>query len=102
MSRITKRTVDALKPGDLVWDDDVSGFGVRRQRKAKTYVLKFRAGGRQRWYTIGKHGSPWTVEKARPEAKRLLGKVAVPPEPFSTERTAAGLLGISTAVFKAF
>ena len=87
MSRITKRTVDAIKPGDLVWDDDVSGFGVRCQKKAKTYVLKFRAGGRQRWYTIGKHGSPWTVERARTEAKRLLGKVADGKDPATVRDT---------------
>ena len=81
MSNITKRTVDALTPGEIAWDDAVSGFGVRCQRKAKTYVLKFRAGGRQRWYTIGKHGSPWTVDQARTEAKRLLGVVAEGKDP---------------------
>jgi hypothetical protein len=38
-------------------------------------VLKYRAGGRQRWYTIGRHGSPWTPEKARKRATELLGDV---------------------------
>ena len=81
MSRITKRTLDALKPGDIVWDSEVKGFGARRQRKAKTYVLKFRAGNRQRWLTIGRHGSPWTAGSARVEAKRLLGLVADGKDP---------------------
>jgi integrase len=39
-------------------------------------VLFFRTKeGRQRWFTIGKHGSPWTPETARAEARRLLGDV---------------------------
>lgn len=74
--KITKRTVDALKPGELVWDAEVKGFGVRCQRAAKVYVLKTRVGGRQRWITIGRHGSPWTVEKARGKAMSLLGDKA--------------------------
>lgn len=49
MAKITKRTVDALKPGEIAWDSEIKGFGARCQRKAKTYVLKFRAGNRQRW-----------------------------------------------------
>ncbi len=79
-NRITKRAVDALKPGKrdvLIWDGEVRGFGVRcRPGGATYYLLKYRMGGRQRWYTIGKHGSPWTAETARREAKRLLGEVA--------------------------
>lgn len=55
--RITKRTVDALKPGEIVWDSEVKGFGIRCQRVAKVYVLKTRVGGRQRWLSIGRHGS---------------------------------------------
>ena len=51
-------------------------FGVRCQRKYKIFWLKYRFFGRPRWYTIGKHGAPWTVEMARKEAKRLLGLVA--------------------------
>lgn len=76
MARITKRTVDALKPGALVWDSEVKGFGVRCQRASKVFVVKTRVAGRQRWLTIGRHGSPWTVEKARKKAQSILGEVA--------------------------
>ncbi len=79
--RITKRTVDSLKPGQLVWDAEVKGFGVRCQRTAKVYVLKTRLGGRQRWITIGRHGSPWTLEKARQKAVALLGEKASGRDP---------------------
>ena len=51
--RITKRTVDSLKPGALVWDSEVKGFGVRCQRTAKVYVLKTRIGGLQVIRTLG-------------------------------------------------
>jgi integrase len=81
MAKITKRTVDALKPGEIAWDSEIKGFGARCQRKAKTYVLKYRAGTRQRWLTIGRHGSPWTVERARSEAKHLLGMIADRKDP---------------------
>jgi integrase len=77
---ITIRSVQALAPGESIWDGNhkeaVRGFGVRRQREQITYVLKYRVFGRQRFFTIGPHGSPWTPEKARREAKRLLGEVA--------------------------
>lgn len=69
-------------PGATIWDSDLSGFGVRVSKAgAKSYVLKYRVGAMQRWYTIGRHGSPWTPEKARQEAKRLLGRVAEGRDP---------------------
>lgn len=74
--RITLRVVEALEPGMLAWDSDVRGFGVRCQREAKVYVLKVRVGGKQRWFTIGRHGAPWTPETARREARRKLGEIA--------------------------
>ena len=74
--RISKRTVDSLKPGNIVWDSVVTGLAVRCQKKAKVFILKYRFAGGQRWYSIGKHGSPWTVDDARTEAQRLLGLVA--------------------------
>jgi hypothetical protein len=84
LRRLTKRTIDALKPAQTAWDGgdgSVKGFGVRRQRRNKVYMLKYRIAGRQRWFVIGQHGSPWTVEQARTEAKRLLGIVAVGVDP---------------------
>ena len=73
-SRIGLRQVRALGPGETIWDASLSGFGARRQKSnAVSYVLFYRTReGRQRWFTIGKHGAPWTPEAARQEAKRLL------------------------------
>lgn len=83
--KITKRAVDALRAAaggaeTVLWDAELKGFGVRVQKGGgKSYVLHYRAGiGRGaplRKLTIGKHGSPWTAETARREAKRLLGLV---------------------------
>jgi integrase len=75
MAKITKRTVDALKPAEdrdvFLWDDELLGFGVRCRRSgAKVYFLKYRtAGGRQRWLTLGQHG-PLTPDAARTKALR--------------------------------
>ena len=88
-TKITKRTVDQLSPGStdlLLWDRDVKGFGVRcRTSGAKYYLVKMRIGRRQRWITIGRHGSPWTPETARREALHLLGLRAAGKDP-ATER----------------
>lgn len=82
---ITVRTVQALKPNETIWDaqhkEAVKGFGVRRQRGDAVYVIKYRTFGRQRFVTIGRHGSPWTPEMARREAKRLFGLVATGKDP---------------------
>jgi integrase len=80
-TRITKRIVDALAPGTDVWDAEVRGFGVRSNAKGKTYVLKTVVKGRQRWITIGTHGSPWTPDLARNEAIKLLGQIAAGADP---------------------
>lgn len=94
--KITKRAVDSLKASAggeaVIWDSEVKGFGVRvRSGGAKSYVLHYRAGvGRKaalRKVTIGRHGSPWTPEMARGEAKRLLGLVESGADP-ATDRKA--------------
>src|SRR5271163_4011121 len=89
--KITKRSVDALKPEadgaeTVLWDSELKGFGVRVQRGgAKSYVLHYRVGtGRGaplRKLTIGRHGSPWTAETARKEAKTLSGITAAGADP---------------------
>jgi integrase len=93
LAGITIRAVQTLKPGQTIWDsghrEAVRGFGVRRQRDQATYVIKYRVFGRQRFFTIGPHGSPWTPEKARREAKRLLGLVADGKDPADTKAQAS-------------
>ena len=76
--KISKRSVDALAitgKTEFLWDDELSGFGLRvTSNGAKSYVYQYRMGGREAIktrYTIGKHGSPWTPDLARTEAKRL-------------------------------
>ena len=39
--------------------------------------------GRQRTYTIGKHGSPWSPDTARQEARRVLGEVVKGADPLA-------------------
>lgn len=83
---ISKRDVDALQPGAVIWDSgrgSVSGFGVRCQRTAKTFILKTVVSQKARWITIGRFGSPWTVETARDKAKELLGQVAAGIDPIA-------------------
>jgi hypothetical protein len=70
-SRIGLRQVRSLRPGETIWDQSLVGFGARRQNSdAVAYVLFYRTKeGRQRWFTIGRHGAPWTPETAREEAR---------------------------------
>jgi integrase len=87
-NRIGLRQVRALKPGQTIWDASMPGFGARRQKgDAVSYVLFYRTlEGRQRWFTIGKHGAPWTPDEARDEARRLLGDVAHKADPAADKR----------------
>src|SRR6266436_1709700 len=81
--KVTKRTVDSTLPGErdvFLWDVDVKGFGLKvSPAGSKVYLVQYRLGGREartQRYTIGKHVSPWTPDKAREEAERLLGRMA--------------------------
>jgi integrase len=97
--KINKRTVDQLSPGErdqVVWDGEVRGFGIRCRRSgAKHYVLKMRVGGRQRWLTIGRHGSPWTPGTARREALQLLGLKAARRDPASERDHQKGAITVA-------
>jgi len=77
--KLTKRTVERLETKDkeyLVWDREISGFGVRVFASGrKSYLVQYRAGGRTRRRSIGQHGV-LTADEARNEARKLLGEVA--------------------------
>jgi hypothetical protein len=93
-AKITKRAVDSAEPRPtsyLVRDTEVRGFAlVVTPADAKSYAVDYRAGsGRgspKRRLTIGKHGSPWTPEMARVEAKRRLVEVAAGRDPAMARR----------------
>ncbi len=86
--RIGLREIRALGPGEILWDAAVAGFHARRQRgPAVTYAVFYRTKeARQRWHKIGRHGAPWTPEKAREEAVRILGSVADGADPAAEKR----------------
>jgi integrase len=86
MAKITKRSVDALKPPmgrhAFLWDEELRGFGVRCLPSGlKVYVLKYRTrGGRQRWLTLGQHGA-LTPEEARKKAAREKAAISEGADP---------------------
>ena len=99
--RILKRVVDSAEPGGVYWDSDLPGFGLRVSANGtKSYILKYRFNGRQRWFTIGQHAKPmpveleatagasWTPDAARNEALRLLGRVKSGVDPASEKQIA--------------
>lgn len=77
MSKLTKRTIDALPIKDsdyAIWDSELRGFGIRVWPSGKkTYVLKCRVKGKQKKYSIGTHGV-FTVDQARTNAIEYLSE----------------------------
>ena len=74
-TRITEALVKGLeapaKGNNITYDTDVKGFGVRvTAGGARAFVLNYRAGGRERRYTIGSHPD-WSTAAAKQEAKEL-------------------------------
>lgn len=78
MKRLTKRTLDSaeIKAKDyFIFDDELSGFGVRVLPSGKKiFVLQYRANRRARRCTLG-HYPVITVEQARLKAAKTLALV---------------------------
>jgi integrase len=82
-AKITKTAVDALKPGDILADNEVRGFVARRLPSGiVTYGLRYRVRGKQRWLALGIHGEI-TPDAARKLAKKRVGEVADDRDPAS-------------------
>ena len=82
--RNTKSVLVSLGPGEDAWDSEIKGFGIRCQTKGRSYVLKTTINRRQKWITIGPHGSPWTPATARARALELLGRTVKGEDPTKT------------------
>ncbi len=86
-AKITKRGVDALKPGErdtYLWDTSLAGFGVKCTRTGhKVYLVQYRTGGRgspTRRITLGRHGT-LTPDQARQAAEKALASVKLGSDP---------------------
>ena len=84
MPRLTKRTVDAIRPNGkdcFYWDDELKGFGLRvRASGRKYYVTQTRCRGRLRRFTLGPHG-PLTPEMARKRAMAFIAEAKAGEDP---------------------
>lgn len=73
-----------------LWDDTLKGFGLMvTGTGARSYLVQYQIGGRgspTRRYTIGRHGSPWTAERARDRATDVLEMVRKRIDPVEHER----------------
>jgi integrase len=90
--RITKQSVDALKPGagtTFLWDDKLKGFGLKlTSGGARTYVYQYRMGGREastQRYTVGAHGK-LTADAARKLAEKLVVQISQGIDPVAARK----------------
>ncbi|MER9602761.1 tyrosine-type recombinase/integrase [Mesorhizobium sp. M0243] len=101
--KITKTTVEAIAPTDcdqIFWDAALKGFGLKvTPAGSKVYLVQYRTGGGRsgvtKRVTIGKHGSPWTPDMARAEAKAVLARVTQGSDPAKAKQLDRQMLTIS-------
>ena len=106
MTKLTKRTVEALKieaKDYFVWDTQIAGFGLRVMPSgAKTYQAQYRKGGLTRRVSLGRHGRI-TAEQARKLAQEVMGQVAKgdnPAEELSQHRRAPTVAALCERFFE--
>lgn len=76
-------------PQDIYWDDDLPGFGIRIYPTGKkSFVLFYRAKGRQHMMTLGPYG-PITLDQARSSARKQLADIIDGGDPLTTRKHAA-------------
>ena len=90
--RLTKRVVDSIAPpvrGQVFYrDEKLTGFALRvTSGGAKSFIVEVRVKGRNRRKTLGRYGH-LTVEQARREARKYLGKVEMGIDPEVEARAA--------------
>jgi integrase len=85
------RDLESPEKGNrILYDEEVKGFGVRvTSAGAKAFVLNYRAGGRERRYTIGSYPD-WKVSAARDRAKALKRQVDAGGDPMGDRHKERG------------
>lgn len=91
--RLTKTVIDNIQaPQDrnqtFYRDDSLKGFAVRITSSGiKSFVIEKLINGKVRRITLGRYGE-LTVEQARKEAQKLLGKIATGIDPIAEKQVA--------------
>lgn len=81
-----RKALPSARGHTMMWDADVKGFALRvTQGGAKSFVLDYRVGGRQRRITIGAHPD-WSVAAAREAAKEMKREVDLGRDPMGERR----------------
>jgi len=96
-TKITKTTVEALTPGQAIWDDKLKGFGARRQKEGTFYYLRFRLNRIPFMKSLGRHGH-LTPDQARKIAKTKLGQAAQGHDPFADQAKLRSSEVLGTAI----
>jgi integrase len=83
--KLTKDNVAKLKLSagvteQIVWDDDIPGYGVRLRPHSATYIFRYRHGVRQPRVTIGSV-SAISAQQARTQAAKLYARVRLGEDP---------------------
>lgn len=73
--KLTKTYVDSIVEDGFYWDSELSGFGLRKSGKTKSYIAQRRINGQDKRITIGKHGI-FTPDEARKDARQTLAQMA--------------------------
>ena len=94
MARLIDRTVRALPTpkgrAKITWDDETKGLGVCVYPTGRrSFVLDYRASGRQRRMVIGQYPD-WSVAAARDEARKFRRAVDGGADPLSDRHSARG------------
>lgn len=102
MPKLTKRLVDSFTTDQaeaFLWDSVLLGFGVRaRKGGGKSFILKYRMGSAVRRHTLGKVGSPYTVDEAREAAAELLRQVRDGHDPMEAKRELNGAMTVAELI----
>lgn len=98
--KLTKAKVEAIpvppdaKKRNYLWDTEVTGFGVMvTHTGTRSYFIQYTIGGRKgkpQRFSIGRHGNPWTLDRARAFArdKMMMVRAGIDPNQDRKKRLA--------------
>lgn len=92
-NRLRLREIRSLGPNSTIFNGgtgSVPGFGARRRigHHVSYFKIYRTQEGRQRRFTIGKHGAPWTPETAQTKAQQVLMAAKIEETYLSDEKKA--------------